>query len=118
MTEGELRLLRHLVQRDARERMTRCTGKQRFGSRGDALVAVSRNLAAAGAHPYRCSFCAGWHVGAVLGLRRSRPSDSDRKSAGHRGHRGRYLLSTQARMSRVGVGILRGNRWRRLWCRI
>lgn len=83
MTPAEFSELRYLAQRDMRSRQTRCTGKQRFENRSDALRAVSFHIKGLGARPYRCAHCAGWHVGTTIGHRRPSSRDEDRKGASH-----------------------------------
>jgi hypothetical protein len=52
---------------NAVKRLSMCTGKQRFDSRGEARMAISRMSRRRHRHDgieaYACEFCAGFHVG-------------------------------------------------------
>lgn len=86
MTDSEVSELAYLVRRDANARLSRCSGKEGFHSRGDALRAVSWRGKRAGAHAYRCTFCARWHLGTTIIPKGRRGSDADEKSASHVRH--------------------------------
>ena len=85
MTADELLELAFLVRLDAVWRAARCTGKDRFQTRGQALQAVTRRMARYGCHPYRCNMCGAWHVGTTIAPK-AMTRDADRKNASHRRH--------------------------------
>lgn len=86
MNESEFTELCHLAREDAKRRLGRCIGKDRFETRGVALQAITRRLQHDGVHPYRCDYCHAWHVGSTIGGKRWHQSNADRKQAEHQRH--------------------------------
>lgn len=83
MTPAEFSELRYLAQKDATMRLARCIGKDKFVTRGIALLAISRRAKGNGVHPYHCNFCNQWHVGRTIALHPF-SGNADRKAASHR----------------------------------
>jgi hypothetical protein len=87
MTDSDMRELVYLARRDAGARLSRCIGKDRFESRLSAQSAIRGRVKLAGAHPYRCMYCAQYHVGTTIVPRvLNRGRGNDAKNASHGGH--------------------------------